>query len=161
MQDEIFGPILPFITIEDMKQGIDIVNSRDSPLALYIFASGKYDYNKILNHTSSGGVLVNDALMHLQELSLPFGGVGPSGSGNYHGEKSFETFTHQRATMIKDLMSEPVVACRYPPYNQDKGKILGLLVYGFPDSMGAKLSTFSDVCGAFWNFMFKKDYAKL
>lgn len=159
MQDEIFGPILPFIAVDNMKEAINIVNSRDYPLALYVFASGKYDYNQILDHTNSGGVLINDVLMHLQELSLPFGGVGPSGSGNYHGEKSFETFTHQRSTMVKDLSSESVVACRYPPYNEDKGKILSVLVYGFPPQVGAKISTFTNVCGAFYNFLFKKQQA--
>lgn len=156
MQQEIFGPILPIICVEDMNEAIDIVNSKDQPLALYVFASAKYNYNKILDRTSSGGVLVNDILMHLQELSLPFGGVGPSGNGAYHGEKSFETFTHMRSTMVKDLMSEPVSSCRYPPYNEDKGKILGVLVYGLPDGIGAKISTVGGVCGSFWKFMFNK-----
>ncbi|KAI9249815.1 Aldehyde/histidinol dehydrogenase [Helicostylum pulchrum] len=156
MQEEIFGPILPIISVDNMDEAINIVNNRDHPLALYVFASSKYKYNKILDKTSSGGVLVNDILMHLQELSLPFGGVGPSGSGSYHGEKSFDTFTHSRSTMVKDLMSEPVVSCRYPPYNQDKGKILNVMVYGFPAGIGAKFSTFGGFCGAFWNFMFKK-----
>jgi len=121
------------------------------------------DCNIVLDHTSSGGVLVNDVLMHLQELSLPFGGVGPSGSGSYHGEKSFETFSHQRSTMVKDLMSEPVSAVRYPPYNEDKGKVLNLLVYGFPPQVGAKITTFTGFCSAFWNFLFKKPehYSKL
>lgn len=94
--------------------------------------------------------------MHLQELSLPFGGVGPSGTGSYHGEKSFETFSHLRSTMVKDLMSEPVVSVRYPPYNEDKGKVLGVLVYGFPPQVGAKITTFTGFCSAFWNFLFKK-----
>jgi hypothetical protein len=94
--------------------------------------------------------------MHLQELSLPFGGVGPSGTGSYHGEKSFETFSHLRSTMVKDLMSEPVVSVRYPPYNEDKGKVLGVMVYGFPPQLGAKITTFTGFCGAFWNFLFKK-----
>ncbi|KAG2206883.1 hypothetical protein INT47_007640 [Mucor saturninus] len=156
MQQEIFGPILPVIPVEDMDEAIAFVNGRDQPLALYIFASPKYNYNKILDNTSSGGVLVNDILMHLQELSLPFGGVGPSGMGAYHGEKSFETFTHLRSTMVKDLMSEPVSSCRYPPYNEDKGKILGVLVYGLPAGVGAKISTVGSVCGAFWNFMLNK-----
>jgi acyl-CoA reductase-like NAD-dependent aldehyde dehydrogenase len=156
MQDEIFGPILPFIPVESMDEAINIVNAREQPLALYVFSSGKYDYNKILDNTSSGGVLVNDILMHLQELSLPFGGVGPSGTGSYHGEKSFETFTHLRSTMVKDLMSESVVSCRYPPYNADKGQILNVMVYGFPGSVGNKVSTFTSFCGSFWNFIFKK-----
>ncbi|KAL7309968.1 hypothetical protein PS15m_010783 [Mucor circinelloides] len=163
MEQEIFGPILPIIPVENMNEAISIVNARDQPLALYVFAGAKYNYNNILDHTSSGGVLVNDVLMHLQELSLPFGGVGPSGSGSYHGEKSFETFSHQRSTMVKDLMSEPVSAVRYPPYNDDKGKVLNLLVYGFPPQVGAKITTFTGFCSAFWNFLFKKPehYSKL
>lgn len=163
MQEEIFGPILPIIPVDNMDEAINIVNNRDQPLALYVFASAKYNYNQILDKTSSGGVLINDILMHLQELSLPFGGVGPSGSGAYHGEKSFDTFTHSRSTMVKDLMSEPISACRYPPYNEDKGKLLALLVYGLPDGIGAKFTSVGQFCGAFWNFMFKKpeSYSKL
>ncbi|CEP15020.1 hypothetical protein [Parasitella parasitica] len=156
MQQEIFGPILPIIPVENMNEAMDIVNARDQPLALYVFASAKYNYNNILDHTSSGGVLINDVLMHLQELSLPFGGVGSSGTGSYHGEKSFETFTHLRSTMVKDLKSEPVISVRYPPYNLDKGKVLDLLVYGFPPRLGAKITTFTSFCNAFWNFLFKK-----
>lgn len=156
MEDEIFGPILPVVVVEDMNEGINIVNSREQPLALYVFSSGKYNYDQILDKTSSGGVLVNDILMHLQELSLPFGGVGPSGTGSYHGEKSFETFTHLRSTMVKDLASESLVSVRYPPYNNDKAEVLKVMVYGFPGSVGTKVSTFTSFCGAFWNFIFKK-----
>jgi hypothetical protein len=86
--------------------------------------------------------------MHLQELSLPFGGVGPSGFGSYHGAKSFE--------MVKDLLAEPLIAARYAPYTEDKMKILNLLVYGFPDQFGASITTFTGVCRALWNFLFKK-----
>ncbi|KAI8981819.1 Aldehyde/histidinol dehydrogenase [Mycotypha africana] len=156
MQQEIFGPILPVIPIRNIDEGIQIVNARDHPLALYVFAGPSYNYNKILDHTSSGGVLINDVLMHIQELSLPFGGVGPSGTGNYHGDKSFETFTYFRSTMVKDLKSESVVAVRYPPYTNDKNTVLNLLVYGFPSRVGAKITTFTNVCGALWNFFFKK-----
>ncbi|KAI9467982.1 MAG: Aldehyde/histidinol dehydrogenase [Benjaminiella poitrasii] len=156
MQQEIFGPILPIIPVENMDEAVELVNSRDHPLALYIFAGAKYDYNKILDKTSSGGILINDTLMHLQELSLPFGGVGPSGSGCYHGEKSFDTFTHLRSTMVKDLKTESVSSVKYPPYNPDKAEILNVLVYGFPPSIGAKIITFIRVCGSFWNFFFKK-----
>lgn len=116
-------------------------------------------YLVVLDRTASGGVLVNDILMHLQELSLPFGGVGPSGFGSYHGAKSFDTFTHERSTMVKDLMSEPLIAARYAPYTEDKMKILNLLVYGFPSQFGASVTTFTGVCRALWNFIFKKPSA--
>ncbi|KAI7899694.1 Aldehyde/histidinol dehydrogenase [Cokeromyces recurvatus] len=156
MQQEIFGPILPIVPVENMDEAIAIINSRDHPLALYIFASSKYDYNKILNRTSSGGVLINDTLMHLQELSLPFGGIGPSGTGCYHGEKSFDTFTHLRSTMVKDLKIEPVASVKYPPYNYDKAQLINLLVYGFPPHVNDKLNTLVRACKSFWNVFFKR-----
>ncbi|OBZ87681.1 Aldehyde dehydrogenase, dimeric NADP-preferring [Choanephora cucurbitarum] len=159
MQQEIFGPILPIIPIDNIDEGIKIVNSKPYPLALYVFASSKYNYDHILDRINSGGVLINDIIMHLQELSLPFGGIGPSGTGSYHGEKSFETFTHYRSTMVKDLMAEPVVACRYPPYNEEKADILGILVYGLPSGLGGKISTVSNVCGSLWKFFTKKQTA--
>ncbi|CAO3690777.1 unnamed protein product [Rhizopus microsporus] len=156
MQQEIFGPILPIVPIKDVDEGIQIVNSRDYPLALYIFTSDKKEYNYILDRTNSGGVLVNDILMHLQELSLPFGGIGPSGSGNYHGEKSFLTFTHERSTMVKDYGMESITAIRYPPYNDDKVTILNAFVYSMPPTVGGKIKFISNFCGAFLNYFFKK-----
>ncbi|KAI8883350.1 aldehyde dehydrogenase [Backusella circina FSU 941] len=157
MQDEIFGPILPVIPVENMKEAIQIVNSRDHSLALYVFSSKKTTYNNILDHTNSGGVLINDTLMHLQELSLPFGGVGPSGMGSYHGEMSFNTFTHERSTMVKDTAMENVVSVRYPPYNQDKANVLSALVYGFPGAFGTKISSLVTVCGSMWRFLTSKN----
>lgn len=117
-------------------------------------------FSIVLDRTSSGGVLVNDTLMHLQEMSLPFGGVGPSGSGSYHGEKSFDTFTHERSTMIKDTSAEAVSSVRYPPYNDDKGNVLHLLVYGFPAGIGSKATTMATFCGSFWKFLFNKKQKK-
>ncbi|KAL0095335.1 Aldehyde/histidinol dehydrogenase [Phycomyces blakesleeanus] len=142
MQQEIFGPILPIIPVEDMDEAIEVVNTRDHPLAMYIFSSKASTYNKILDRTSSGGVLVNDTLMHLQELSLPFGGVGPSGTGGYHGKASFDIFTHERSTMVKSAAMESLNSTRYPPYTNDKYKLLSFMVYGFPASIGAKIKTF-------------------
>lgn len=110
----------------------------------------------VLDRTNSGGVLVNDILMHLQELSLPFGGIGPSGSGNYHGEKSFLTFTHERSTMVKDYGMESITAIRYPPYNDDKVTILNAFVYSMPPTVGGKIKFISNFCGAFLNYFFKK-----
>lgn len=118
MEDELFGPILPMIRVNDVDDAIEYVNSRDDPLALYVFSSNKKFVNKVLDSTRSGGALVNDTLMHVAEGNLPFGGTGPSGMGNYHGKNSFDAFTHERATMIKDLspISEALMAVRYAPY---------------------------------------------
>ncbi|CAO3594972.1 unnamed protein product [Absidia cylindrospora] len=156
MQQEIFGPILPIVPVDSMEQAIQIINARDQPLAMYIFAKSPAIYNNILDKTNSGGVVVNDTLMHLQELSLPFGGVGASGMGSYHGEKSFDTFVHERSTMIKSTDFESVLAARYPPYNDDKDTMLSFLVYGLPSTASAKFKTLMTVWSATWNILFKK-----
>ncbi|ORZ01530.1 Aldehyde/histidinol dehydrogenase [Syncephalastrum racemosum] len=157
MQDEIFGPILPVISVKDLDQAVDIINARDEPLAMYIFSNKSSEYNFILDKTNSGGVCVNDTLMHLQELSLPFGGVGPSGQGAYHGDKSFETFTHERSTMVKSTGMESMMKARYPPYSDDKNTLMSVLVYGLPSSAGAKIKTFGTVCSAAWNIFTQKE----
>lgn len=156
MAEEIFGPILPIIVYEELQEAVDIINSRDYPLALYIFTKSEKTANWILDRTQSGGVCINDTLMHLQELSLPFGGVGPSGQGNYHGERSFTTFTHERSAMFKDTSAEKVNEVRYAPYNEDKYKVMSFLVYGFPKSIGEKFKTFMSVWMATWTVMFNK-----
>ncbi|KAI8604213.1 aldehyde dehydrogenase family 3 member B1-like protein [Dissophora ornata] len=114
MDDEIFGPILPIIVMDSMKAGIDYVNSRDQPLALYIFSEKDSVINEILDNTRSGSAVVNDLLLQFSATSLPFGGTGPSGIGNYHGEKSFLAFSHERSTIIKNLGMESANNLRYP-----------------------------------------------
>ncbi|KAF7727478.1 Aldehyde dehydrogenase [Apophysomyces ossiformis] len=156
MQEEIFGPILPIVGIEDMDDAIDVINSRDHPLAMYIFSSNAKTYNKILDNTNSGGALVNDTLMHLQEMSLPFGGVGGSGMGSYHGDRSFEVFIHERSTMVKSAGLENVIAARYPPYTEDKLTVLSLLVLGLPRSLGAKIKAVFSAIAASRNVLFSK-----
>ncbi|CAO3688786.1 unnamed protein product [Umbelopsis ramanniana] len=156
MVEEIFGPILPIIVYEELQEAVDIINSRDYPLALYIFSKSEKTANWVLDRTQSGGCCVNDTLMHLQELSLPFGGVGPSGQGNYHGERSFTTFTHERTTMYKDASAEKVNEVKYPPYNEDKFKVLSFMVYGLPGSVGRKVKTFLTVWVALWSVLFNK-----
>ncbi|GAB5585143.1 hypothetical protein Unana1_00043 [Umbelopsis nana] len=156
MAEEIFGPILPIIVYEELQEAVDIINARDYPLALYIFSKSEKTANWILDRTQSGGVCINDTLMHLQELSLPFGGVGPSGQGNYHGERSFTTFTHERATMFKDTSAEKVNEVRYAPYTDDKYKVMSFLVYGFPKSISEKFQTFVSVWLAAWTVIFSK-----
>ena len=97
MCEEIFGPILPVIVVKDADQAIKFINSREKPLTLYVFSTIKDVIDKFLNETSSGSVCANDAMIHLVVDELPFGGVGNSGIGAYHGKTSFDTFTHQKS----------------------------------------------------------------
>ena len=96
LQEEIFGPILPILNIESTEEAIKLINGSPKPLALYVFSESKDVQAKFLNETSSGGVLFNDTLMHLTLEQLPFGGVGASGMGAYHGKYGFDTFTHYK-----------------------------------------------------------------
>merc|ERR1719483_71037 len=120
MQEEIFGPILPIIAVESPEEAIKLINSRPKPLAMYIFSESKEVQAKFLNETSSGGVLFNDTLMHLTLEQLPFGGVGESGMGNYHGKFGFDTFTHYKPVMKRTLgwLGEALGGFRYPPYDE-------------------------------------------
>ncbi|KAI8334651.1 Aldehyde/histidinol dehydrogenase [Chlamydoabsidia padenii] len=148
MEDEIFGPILPVVPVDDVDEAIDIINSKPSPLVTYIFGDKKTEINHVIEQTTSGGVLVNDTLMHILEASLPFGGVGASGMGNYHGDKSFDTFSHERSTMIKSTNLESAMIARYPPYNDDKYNMFSVLIYGLPSSFIAKAQTIKNFLGA-------------
>src|SRR5699024_3169752 len=101
MEEEIFGPILPIIEYETLDEIIEKINNRPKPLALYFFSSNKEKSEKIINNISFGGGAINDTIMHLSSPYLPFGGVGPSGMGSYHGKKSFDTFTHYKSIFKK------------------------------------------------------------
>jgi aldehyde dehydrogenase (NAD+) len=118
MQDEIFGPILPVIAVDGMEQAIAFVNARPKPLALYLFTESRETANRILSRTSSGGACVNDCITHLAVPELPFGGVGESGMGAYHGRASFETFSHRKSVLERSTVLDPQV--RYPPYDDAK-----------------------------------------
>jgi len=118
MQDEIFGPILPVVEYEDLAEAISIVNGRPKPLALYIFSTSSRNQQRVLNETSSGGVCINDTTVHFATNFLPFGGVGPSGMGNYHGKATFDTLTHQKSALRRRFFLD--VKTRYPPY---RGKV--------------------------------------
>ncbi|KAM3934022.1 aldehyde dehydrogenase family 3 member A2 isoform 2-T2 [Leptodactylus fuscus] len=120
MQEEIFGPLLPIITVKDVDEAIQFINKGEKPLALYAFANNKKIIRKIISQTSSGGVTGNDVFMHFTIAALPFGGVGYSGMGAYHGKHTFDTFSHKRACLIKSLAMEGVNKLRYPPYSQKK-----------------------------------------
>ena len=120
MADEIFGPILPVIAMPSLDAAIEYVNAREKPLALYIFSKNSANVDKIIDSTSSGGVCVNDAVTHLVPPELPFGGVGGSGMGAYHGRFGFETFSHLKSVLNRGTFVDP--ALRYPPYSESKLK---------------------------------------
>lgn len=114
MQSELFGPILPIMVVDNLEEGIDYVNDNDQPLALYVFSKNSKVTDHILDNTRSGGVLINDTLTHFLVPNLPFGGTGPSGIGNYHGQRSFDVFSHERSTLVKSFGMEKVNGLRYP-----------------------------------------------
>ncbi|XP_062448546.1 aldehyde dehydrogenase family 3 member A2 isoform X1 [Rhea pennata] len=120
MEEEIFGPILPIVTVKSVDEAIEFINCREKPLALYVFSNNKKLIKRVISETSSGGVTANDVIMHYFLATLPFGGVGNSGMGAYHGRHSFETFSHRRACLIKDLKMEGANKLRYPPSSQKK-----------------------------------------
>ena len=114
MQDEIFGPILPVIEYNNLEEAISIVNNQPKPLALYFFSKNQEYQQQVLQKTSSGGVCINDTIMHIGVTELPFGGVGNSGIGSYHGKASFDTFSHQKSVLKKSFLVDLKV--RYAPY---------------------------------------------
>jgi len=122
MTEEIFGPILPVISVPSMKAAVEFVNVRPKPLALYLFSQSRTVESFVLQNTSSGGVCVNTTLLHHANDRLPFGGVGESGIGNYHGRFGFETFSHKRAVVRKPV--QPEVPLAYPPYTKLKDFVL-------------------------------------
>ncbi|MBD2561010.1 MULTISPECIES: aldehyde dehydrogenase [Nostoc] len=114
MQEEIFGPILPIIEYTDIAEAIALINSRPKPLALYLFSQNKNLQKRVLQETSSGGVCINDTVMQVGVSSLPFGGVGDSGIGNYHGKASFDTFSHNKSVLQNSFWLD--LKWRYAPY---------------------------------------------
>ncbi|KAE8624804.1 hypothetical protein XENTR_v10006055 [Xenopus tropicalis] len=120
MQEEIFGPVLPIVSVRNLDEAIQFINQREKPLALYVFSKDKQVIKRMISETSSGGVTANDVIMHFTVTELPFGGVGHSGMGAYHGKHTFDTFSHKRACLIKSLAMEGVNKIRYPPYSMKK-----------------------------------------
>ena len=114
MQEEIFGPILPILEYDNLSEAISIVNDRPKPLALYFFSKNKDNQERVLRETSSGGVCINDTLMHFGVPELPFGGVGNSGIGSYHGKASFDTFSHYKSVLKNNFLID--LKFRYAPY---------------------------------------------
>lgn len=114
MQDEIFGPVLPVLAYENIEDAIALINSNPKPLALYLFTQNKSLEQQVLAATSSGGVCINDTILHLAIWGMPFGGVGSSGMGAYHGKTSFDTFSHSKSVLKKPFWLD--LDWRYPPY---------------------------------------------
>jgi aldehyde dehydrogenase (NAD+) len=114
MQEEIFGPILPVMEYEDLTTFIEMIQSHEKPLALYFFSKNKKDQERIIRGVSFGGGCMNATILHTGNPYLPFGGVGNSGIGNYHGKWSFETFSHPKSVLEKSLWIDPKLP--YPPY---------------------------------------------
>ncbi len=124
MQEEIFGPVLPVKTVAGTDAAIDYVNAHDRPLALYYFGTDRAEEQKILEKTISGGVTVNDVVFHVSMEDLPFGGVGPSGMGNYHGADGFKTFSHAKAIYRQPKINVAKLAGLMPPYGAALKKTL-------------------------------------
>ncbi|MGL5922503.1 aldehyde dehydrogenase [Chroococcidiopsis sp.] len=118
MQSEIFGPILPVVTYQDISEAIAIVNQGSKPLALYLFSRDRNLQKRVLEETSSGSACINDTVLQFVVPALPFGGVGSSGMGKYHGKASFDTFSHYKSVLYRSLAIE--INLRYPPY---RGKL--------------------------------------
>ncbi len=120
MQDEIFGPIMIVKTYREMSECIDYIADHPHPLGLYFFGDDKAEQQYVLENTQSGGVTINDVLMHVANIDLPFGGVGNSGMGNYQGREGFKTFSHARSIYKQGWLNLPKLAGTNPPYNAEK-----------------------------------------
>ena len=118
MQEEIFGPILPMLCYDRLDEAITFIRGREKPLALYLFTSDRQTERRVLDSCSFGGGCINDTIIHLATTHMPFGGVGHSGMGSYHGKKSFETFTHARSIVKKSTWLD--LPMRYHPYSEKK-----------------------------------------
>jgi len=124
MQDEIFGPLMPVQTYDDVSEAVGYVNDHARPLGLYYFGTDEREQRRVLSHTTSGGVTVNDVIMHVAQEDLPFGGVGPSGMGAYHGRDGFKTFSHAKSIFTQSKIDLAGLVGLRPPYG---GKIEKLL----------------------------------
>nr|XP_034981948.1 aldehyde dehydrogenase family 3 member B1-like isoform X5 [Zootoca vivipara] len=124
MQEEVFGPILPIFTVGDLDEAIHYINRKQRPLVAYAFSCDCKVVNRVLDCTSSGNFCGNDTIIYSTLVSLPFGGIGYSGLGKYHGKFSFDTFTHQRGCLLRCMGMEAINTIRYPPYTESKLQLL-------------------------------------
>tara|TARA_Y100000590_G_scaffold101874_1_gene115714 strand:- start:4845 stop:6281 length:1437 start_codon:yes stop_codon:yes gene_type:complete len=122
MQEEIFGPVLPVKTYEDLEESVNYVNNKDRPLGLYYFGNNKKEQDYVLKNTTSGGVTLNDVISHITQENLPFGGVGPSGMGSYHGYDGFKEFSHAKSIYKQTKINLNKLAGLVPPYKNKPDK---------------------------------------
>ncbi len=127
MQEEIFGPILPILPFQTMTEAIDRIRSKPKPLSLYLFTDDKSVQEAILRGTSSGGVCINDTISQIVGSDLPFGGVGESGFGNYHGRASFDSLTHYKSVLKRSFSFD--ARMKYPPYRTELRRIKRILKF--------------------------------
>ena len=122
MQEEIFGPLLPVKTYDHIDETIDYVNEHDRPLGLYYFGSDSDETRQVLDDTVSGGITLNDVIMHVAQENLPFGGVGPSGMGAYHGVDGFRNFSHAKSIYSQSRLISRLAKKMGPPYGSGTAK---------------------------------------
>ncbi|KAK3022526.1 hypothetical protein RJ639_046742 [Escallonia herrerae] len=128
MKEEIFGPLLPILTVENIEDSFTVINSRSKPLAAYFFTNNEDLKKDFVRNVSAGGMLINDTILHLTVPSLPFGGVGESGMGSYHGKFSFDAFSHKKAVLYRTFKGDSPT--RFPPYSAGKLQLLKSLMEG-------------------------------
>ncbi len=126
MEEEIFGPILPVLPYTDLQQVIDRINTSPKALALYVWSRKQPNIDRILTHTSSGGVCINHCMVHVAHANLPFGGVNNSGIGNAHGIFGFKAFSHERGVLRAGML--PTIKMFFPPYTGLRQRIVGFLI---------------------------------
>jgi coniferyl-aldehyde dehydrogenase len=137
MQEEIFGPILPVMTVRSLDDGIAYINAHDRPLALYYFDNDSRRIDHVLERTTSGGATINDCIFHLAQNNLPFGGVGASGMGAYHGEDGFNTFSKRKGVMMMNgMLSQLIARFLKPPYTEWTDRIITFLLGRPPKRAG-------------------------
>jgi aldehyde dehydrogenase (NAD+) len=123
MEDEVFGPVMPIVRYSDLsKQVVPFLRARPKPLTLYVFSKKSKVYNYVLANTSSGGAVVNECVVQIGNEYVPFGGVGESGMGSYHGDASFAAFSHAKSVLIKGLSKDPSI--RFPPYSKKEQALM-------------------------------------
>ncbi|KAL3334842.1 hypothetical protein AABB24_031186 [Solanum stoloniferum] len=128
MKEEIFGPLLPIITVNKVEDSIQFINAREKPLAAYLFTSNKKLEEEFVMNISAGGLLINDTTLQVALSTLPFGGVGESGMGSCHGKFSFDSFSHRKAVLRRSFAGD--IPARYPPYTTGKARFLKALLNG-------------------------------
>lgn len=126
MQEEIFGPILPVLSFRNLDETLEVINSNEKPLAAYLFSGKSEEKEKFTSQISFGGGCINDTVMHISNPHLPFGGVGNSGMGSYHGTYGFDAFSHKKSVLEKKTWGEPNL--KYPPFTDSKKKLLKWLM---------------------------------